>query len=150
MRDGIYVPTDWAAIIFNSVVWVRFPHMLLGAYLTTAFCVAAVGACDLLRGRDRTAAMVMFRMGLGLAAALVPLQFFFGHLTGDYIHRYQPVKFAAVEGRWVDEQPAAEVLFAIPDSAHERNRFEWKIKHREVPDAPKRTFRDWYLKRSKK
>jgi len=66
-------------------------------------------------------------MGLGLAAVLVPLQFFFGHLTGDYIHNYQPVKFAAVEGRWVDEQPAAEVIFAIPDSAHERNRFEWKI-----------------------
>ena len=127
VRDGIYAPTDWAAIIFNSVVWVRFPHMLLGAYLTTAFCVAAVGACYLLRGRDRAEAMVMFRMGLGLAALLVPLQFFFGHLTGDYVHDYQPAKFAAVEGRWVDEQPAAEVLFAIPDAAHERNKFELKV-----------------------
>ena len=39
--DGTFVPDDWAAIIFCPVVWVRFPHMLLAAYVTTAFCVAA-------------------------------------------------------------------------------------------------------------
>ncbi|TCG02935.1 hypothetical protein BZM27_52165, partial [Paraburkholderia steynii] len=37
------------------------------------------------------------------------------------------VKFAAIEGRWADEQPATEVLIAIPDAATESNRFEWKI-----------------------
>jgi cytochrome d ubiquinol oxidase subunit I len=124
---GLYVPTDWAAIIFNRVVWVRFPHMLLGAYLTTAFCVAAAGARYLLQGRCKTDATVMLRMGLGLAAILVPLQILFGHLAGDYIHDLQPTKFAAVEGRWSDEQPAAEVVFAIPDEKTESNRFEWKI-----------------------
>ncbi|WP_217694692.1 cytochrome ubiquinol oxidase subunit I, partial [Serratia marcescens] len=33
------------------------------------------------------------------------------------LHDDQPAKFAAVEGRWTDEQPAAEVIFAIPDAA---------------------------------
>ena len=127
VQNGVYVPTDWAAIIFNHVVWVRFPHMLLGAYLTTAFCVAAVGAGYLLKQRYRVQGLVMVRMSLALATVLVPLQIFFGHLTGDYIHDDQPAKFAAVEGRWVDEQPAAEVIIAIPDAAHERNRFEWKV-----------------------
>lgn len=127
VHNGVFVPTDWPAIIFNGVVWVRFPHMLLAAYLTTAFCVAAVGARYLLQGRDRAEATVMFRMGLGLAAVLVPLQIFFGHLTGDYVHDYQPAKFAAIEGRWVDEQPAAEVIFAVPDSESGHNRFEWKV-----------------------
>lgn len=127
VQNGVYVPTDWAAIIFNHVVWVRFPHMLLGAYLTTAFCVAAVGAAYLLKQRYRVQAVVMVRMSLALATVLVPLQILFGHLTGDFIHDDQPAKFAAVEGRWVDEQPAAEVIFAIPDAEHERNRFEWKI-----------------------
>ncbi len=127
IQNGVFVPTDWAAIIFNSVVWVRFPHMLLAAYLTTAFCVAAVGAGYLIKDTSRAEATVMFRMGLGLAAVLVPMQIFFGHLTGDYIHDYQPVKFAAVEGRWVDEKPAAEVIFALPDVGAERNRLEWKI-----------------------
>jgi cytochrome bd ubiquinol oxidase subunit I len=53
----------------------------------------------------------------------VPTQIFFGHLTGDYVHDYQPVKFAAIEGRWHDEQPASEVLLAIPDSASETNKY---------------------------
>jgi cytochrome d ubiquinol oxidase subunit I len=57
----------------------------------------------------------MLRMGLFLAAVLVPVQLFFGHLTGDYVHDHQPAKFAAIEGRWHDEQPAGEVLIALPD-----------------------------------
>jgi cytochrome bd ubiquinol oxidase subunit I len=127
VENGAFVPDDWTKIIFNSVVWVRFPHMLLGAYLTGAFCVAATGAWYLLRKKYRAEAHIMLRMGLGLAAVLVPVQIFFGHLAGDYVHEYQPAKFAAIEGRWHDEQPAGEVLIAIPDPAAETNRFEIKI-----------------------
>jgi len=52
-----------------------------------------------------------------------PVQLFFGHLVGDYVHDKQPVKFAAIEGRWHDEQPASEVLIAIPDPATETNHY---------------------------
>ena len=58
---------------------------------------------------------------------LLPVQGFFGHLNGDYVHNYQPVKFAAIEGRWHDEQPASEVLFAIPDEAAETNHYAISI-----------------------
>jgi cytochrome bd-type quinol oxidase subunit 1 len=44
IQNGVYVRDDWAKIIFSPVVWVRFPHMLLAAYVTGAFCVAATGA----------------------------------------------------------------------------------------------------------
>lgn len=64
---------------------------------------------------------------LHAAAALVPIQMFFGHLSGDYVHGYQPAKFAAIEGRWHDEQPAGEVLLAIPDPAAETNYYEIKV-----------------------
>jgi cytochrome d ubiquinol oxidase subunit I len=127
VENGVYVPDDWIKIIFNSVVWVRFPHMLLAAYLTGAFCVAATGAWYLLRNKYRAEAHIMLRMGLWLAAVLVPAQIWFGHLTGDYVHEHQPAKFAAIEGRWRDEQPAGEVLFAIPDPASETNLYEIKI-----------------------
>src|SRR5271168_4349869 len=127
MDHGVAVPDDWFKIIFSPVVWVRFPHMLLAAYLTGAFCVAATGAWYLLRGRFIAEAQIMLRMGLFLAAVLVPIQIFFGHLTGDYVHDYQPVKFAAIEGRWHDEQPAGEVVIAIPDPAAETNVYEIKI-----------------------
>jgi cytochrome d ubiquinol oxidase subunit I len=127
MDHGMAVPDDWGKIIFSPVVWVRFPHMLLAAYVTGAFCVAATGAWYMLRREYSAEAHIMLRMGLFLAAVLMPLQIFFGHLTGDYVHDYQPVKFAAIEARWHDEQPAGEVLLAIPDPATETNAYEIKI-----------------------
>jgi cytochrome d ubiquinol oxidase subunit I len=127
IENGIFVPTDWKAIIFSPVVWVRFPHMLVAAYLTGAFCVAATGAWYRLRGTYAAEGRLMLRMGLFLAALLVPVQLFLGHLNGDYVHEKQPAKFAAIEGRWHDEQPAGEVLIAIPDETQEENHLELKI-----------------------
>ena len=126
-QNGVFVPDDWTKIVLNSVVWVRFPHMVLAAYLTGAFCVAATGAWYLLRNEYPAEAHIMLGMGLFLAAVLVPIQIFFGHRTGDCVHDHQPAKFAAIEGRWHDEQPAGEVLIAIPDPAAETNRYEIKI-----------------------
>jgi cytochrome bd ubiquinol oxidase subunit I len=121
--NGTFVPDDWTAIIFSPVVWVRFPHMLLAAYVTTAFCVAATGAWYILQGRDRTEARTMMRMGLGIAAVMVPAQLLFGHLNGEYVVHRQPSKMAAIEARWHDEKPASEVLLAWPDVANRRNLF---------------------------
>jgi cytochrome bd ubiquinol oxidase subunit I len=121
--NGTFVPDDWRAIIFSPVVWVRFPHMLLAAYVTTAFCVAATGAWYILEGRERTEARTMMRMGLGIAAVMVPLQLLFGHLNGEYVVHHQPSKMAAIEARWHDEKPATEVLLAWPDVANRRNLF---------------------------
>ncbi len=125
--DGVYVPTDWTAIIFSPAVLVRFPHMILAAYVTTSFCVAATGAWYTLRGTTKVEARAMLRMGLGLASVLVPAQLFFGHLTGDMVHKYQPTKFAAIEARWHDEQPASEVLIGWPNQAHQQNRYAISI-----------------------
>ena len=127
LENGAFVPTDWLKIVFSPVLWVRFPHMLLAAFITGAFCVAATGAWYLLRGKFPAEANIMLRMGLVLGAILVPVQIFFGHLNGDYVHDYQPAKFAAIEARWHEEQPAGEVLIAIPDPQAERNLYEIKI-----------------------
>jgi cytochrome d ubiquinol oxidase subunit I len=127
VENGAFVPTDWAKIVFSSVLWVRFPHMLLASFITGAFCVAATGAWYLLRAKFAAEAHIMLRMGLFLAAILVPVQIFFGHLNGDYVHDYQPAKFAAIEARRHDEQPAGEVLIAIPDERSATNYLEIKI-----------------------
>src|SRR6201994_2705048 len=74
IENGVFVPTDWKAIIFSPVVWVRFPHMLLASYLTGASCVAGTGAWYLLRNKYHAQARIMLRMGLFLAAVLVPAQ----------------------------------------------------------------------------
>jgi len=125
--DGVFVPTDWTSIVFNEVVWVRFPHMMLAAFVTSAFCVAATGAWYLLREQAVEEGRAMLTMALRLAAILVPVQLFFGHLAGDYVHDKQPAKFAAIEGRWNDQQPAREILLAWPDEKAETNRLELAI-----------------------
>jgi cytochrome bd ubiquinol oxidase subunit I len=123
IEKGEFVPTDWSEIVFSPVLWVRFPHMLLASYLTGAFCVAATGAWYLLRPKYHAEARIMLRMGLGLAAVLVPVQLFFGHLNGEYVVHHQPSKMAAIEARWRDEKPASEVLLAWPDEQNQRNLF---------------------------
>src|SRR6201990_1344079 len=76
VQNGIFVPNDWTKIIFNSVVWLRFPHMLLASYLTGAFCFAATGAWYVWRQKSHAESRIMLRMGLGLAAVLMPIQLF--------------------------------------------------------------------------
>jgi cytochrome d ubiquinol oxidase subunit I len=127
LENDAFVAKDWVAIIFSPVVWVRFPHMFLASFVTGAFCVAATGAWYALRQVYEAEARVMLGMGLLLAAVFVPIQLFFGHLTGDYVHKYQPAKFAAIEGRWHTEQPASEVVIAWPNATKEANDFEFKI-----------------------
>ena len=41
---GQYVPDDWWAVIFNPSFPYRLVHMVLAAYLTTAFVVGGIGA----------------------------------------------------------------------------------------------------------
>lgn len=119
--DGRFVPEDWKQIVLGPVQMVRWPHMLLAAFLTTAMCVGATGAWYLLRGVHRDEGRVMLHWGLGLVGVLIPLQMFVGHLTGLYVLEHQPAKFAAIEARWQNQQPASEVLIAWPDEAGERN-----------------------------
>jgi cytochrome d ubiquinol oxidase subunit I len=123
MDHGVAVPDDWVAIVFSPVLWVRFPHMLFAAYLTGAFCAAATGAWYMLRREYAAEAHIMLRMGLFLAAIVLPVQLLFGHLNGEYVAHYQHSKMAAIEARWHSEQPAGEVLLAWPDEAQRRNLF---------------------------
>src|SRR5271163_2213893 len=119
--DGTFVPVDWWSIVSGPIVRVRWPHMLLAAFLTTGMSVIATGAWYLLRDRHWHEGRVMLNWGLALVAVIIPIQIGFGHLTGDYVHKYQPAKFAALEARWHTEQPASEVLIGVPDENTERN-----------------------------
>ncbi|MCB1502379.1 MAG: cytochrome ubiquinol oxidase subunit I [Bauldia sp.] len=126
VENGVALPADWLAVIFNPTFPMRFAHMVTAAYLTTAFVVIATGARHLLAGKMPAHATTMVRMGLGLAVVLVPLQLIFGDESGRDVLRHQPPKLAAIEGKWDagTEGPVPLVLFAIPDEAGERNLFE--------------------------
>ena len=134
--NGKIIPSNWAAIIGGPVFLIRWMHMLLAAFLTTAMCVTATGAWYILRNMHRAEARVMMHWGMGLAAPLILIQLFFGHLNGKYVYAHQPTKFAAIEARWQSQQPGTEVWFAIPDEARRRNLFAIEVTEGRQASSP--------------
>jgi cytochrome d ubiquinol oxidase subunit I len=60
---------------------------------------------------------------------LLPLQIYFGDLTGLQVHATQPLKTAAMEGVWDTQAGAPLILFAIPDQKNQMNHWELSIPH---------------------
>ncbi len=127
IQNGIAVPVDWLAIIFNPSFPYRLAHMTTAAYLTTSFVVLAVGARYLLAGKFLDEAKTMLRMGVAFAAIVAPLQLFIGDQHGLNTLKHQPIKVAAMEAHWDGSKPGALVLFAWPDEKNEKNLFEISI-----------------------
>lgn len=127
IRDGVFFATSWLEVIFNPSFPYRLVHMVLAAYLTTGCVVIAVGALQLLRGRNSPAALTMLKMGLVFIAIVMPLQLVAGHAHGVNVHQHQPAKLAAMEGHWETRRGAPLILFAWPDAAAERNELEVAI-----------------------
>ena len=121
---GQFVPVDWLAIVFNPSFLYRLVHMVLAAYLTTAFVVGAVGALHLLRDRTNRDARRMFSMAMWMAAIVAPIQIVAGDFHGLNTLEHQPVKVAAMEGHWERQTGAPLILFALPDEVAEENRYE--------------------------
>ncbi|HVK41407.1 MAG TPA: cytochrome ubiquinol oxidase subunit I [Phenylobacterium sp.] len=114
--DGQFAPADWLAIIFNPSFPYRLVHTVLGAYLTTALVVGAVGAWHLLKDKTNPGARVMFNMAMGLVAVAAPIQIFAGDLHGLNTLEHQPAKVMAMEGHFQSHPEGAPlILFGLPD-----------------------------------
>ncbi|VTU13122.1 Cytochrome bd-II oxidase subunit 1 [Variovorax sp. SRS16] len=125
--DGIYHVKSWVDVIFNPSFPYRFTHMLLASALTCAFLLTGLSAWQLLRGAGRRSAAPVMRVGLTLAAMLVPLQIVVGDAHGLNTLEHQPAKIAAMEGVWQTERRVPLLLFAIPDGATRSNHFELAV-----------------------
>jgi cytochrome d ubiquinol oxidase subunit I len=122
-----FLPASWFEIIFNPSFPYRLIHMVLAAYLTTAFVVGGVGAFHLLRQRGHRAPQVMFSMAMWMAALVAPLQLVAGDIHGLNTLEHQPAKVAAMEGHWETRQEAPLILFGLPDMEREETRYEIAI-----------------------
>jgi cytochrome d ubiquinol oxidase subunit I len=119
--NGQFIAVDWWAVIFNPSFPYRLVHMVLAAYLTTAFVVGGVGAFHLLRDRTNPAVQIMFSMAMWMAAIVAPLQILAGDFHGLNTLEHQPAKVMAMEGHY-DSHPdgAPLILFGIPNSSDKR------------------------------
>jgi len=112
---GQFIAADWFKLIFNPSFPYRLVHMVLAAYLTTAFVVGAVGAWHLLSDNAREGSRVMFSMAMWMAALVAPIQIFAGDQHGLNTLEHQPAKVMAMEGHFKSHPNGAPlILFGFP------------------------------------
>ncbi len=127
LRDGVFYPQDWWRIVFNPSFPYRLVHMLLASLLSSSLFIAGVSAWLLLRGKDAAFARKSLGMAIAAAAIIAPLQIIAGDQHGLEVERYQPLKVAAIEGRWQTTDHAPLVLFAWPDAKTRSNLYAVEI-----------------------
>lgn len=129
IENGVVVPVDWMAIVFNPSFPYRLLHMSTAAFLASAFFVGASAAWHLLKGNDTPAIRKMFSMALWMALFVAPVQAVIGDAHGLNTLEHQPAKIAAIEGHW--ENPPGEatplVLFGVPDMDAEKTKYSLEI-----------------------
>ncbi len=125
---GQFIPEDWWAIVFNPSFPYRLVHMVLAAYLTTAFLVGSTSAWHLLRGVRSQEVRMAFSMSLWMAALVAPLQIVAGDMHGLNTLEHQPAKIAAMEGHYeTHENGAPLILFGLPNSEEGRTDYALEI-----------------------
>jgi cytochrome d ubiquinol oxidase subunit I len=107
---------DFFAFLFNPWALVQYAHTMVGAVVTGAFVVAAVGAYWTLRGMHGETSRIHLAFGtvIGCAASLL-VAFPTGDMQGKLVARHQPISLAAMEGRFESGTHAPIVFIGQPN-----------------------------------
>lgn len=118
--NGKAINIDPVKAMFNNAWFSEATHMILAAFISTAFAVAGVHAFLLLKNRSRLfhAQAVKTALIFGSVAAL--LQPFSGDYSAKYVADKQPAKLAAMEGLYKTSKPAELLIGGIPDDKEQR------------------------------
>lgn len=131
--------TDFAAVMFNKVQLVTFPHVLLSAYLTAAGLVLGIALWHLARTKAdsergvvqavkdhamyraavRSAAVMVIVAGVGVAVS--------GDFQGKVMTEVQPMKMASAEALYDTESDAAFSVLTIGSLDGQEEVFSIKI-----------------------
>jgi cytochrome d ubiquinol oxidase subunit I len=115
-KDGAVALTSLWAVLTNSFALWQYAHVLSGALVTGGFIVAGVGAFYLLSRRDVAFGREFVRAGVLVALVFSAVTIFpTGDRNGADVTSYQPVKFAAMEGRVGSRPPTVDRLWADAD-----------------------------------
>ena len=121
--------TSFFELLKNSQLWLEFPHVLFGAFVTGAFVIAGLVAFNLARKRDIEFNRKSLKFGLimGLISSIVVI--LVGHRQVNDLIREQPMKFAAMEALYEDtvDENVPWKLIAFPDTDKKKKVFQLKF-----------------------
>ena len=122
---------DFAALLFNKVQLVTFPHVVLSAYMTGAAFVVGVAFWQMRRHRADTEERGMYLRAVRTGAAVVLVSGIGVVVSGDFQGKImtdvQPMKMAAAEALYDTESPASFSILTIGSLDGSEEKFSIKI-----------------------
>ncbi|MGE4267427.1 MAG: cytochrome ubiquinol oxidase subunit I [Deferribacterales bacterium] len=125
LNNGRAEMVDFGALIFSSSAWVKFFHSISSGWVVAAFFVMGVSAYHILRKNEVEFFKKSLKFGAVFGLAATIFLAVLGDSSGIDVAKHQPSKFAAMESLWETQNGAPSYLFAVPDSANERNSVEF-------------------------
>jgi len=125
--EGKFIVHDYFQAMFNPFMRTSVLHMFFATLETSLFVIGGISAWYILKARNQAFFTRSFKIVLGCAIAVAPIQIYVGHISAEQVYHYQPTKLAAMEARW-ETIPAGEggdwSLLALPNDTAEKNDFE--------------------------
>ncbi len=125
--------TDFAAVMFNKVQLVTFPHTVTAAYMTGAAFIAGVAFWLMVRKQTPEGDRPMYRKAVRIGSAVALVAGLGVAVTGDFQGKVmtdvQPMKMAAAEALYNTEQPASFSIFTIGSLDGSQEVFSIKVPH---------------------
>ncbi|WP_057765148.1 cytochrome ubiquinol oxidase subunit I [Cytobacillus praedii] len=111
--DGHLVNIKPLLAMFNPAMPTKVAHVLVSAYMTSAFVLASIAAFRLLKGSNHLyhKKALFFTMKVGLIFTIATV--IIGDFSGKYLAEYQPEKLAAAEWHFDTEGKAPLILYGI-------------------------------------
>jgi cytochrome d ubiquinol oxidase subunit I len=116
--NGKPVNIDPIAAMLNPASLHETIHMLLAAYVATAFLVAGVHAFFLLRDPKSVFHRASCSIALVVACVSIPLQMFSGDFAARELAKLEPPKLAAMEAHYKTATSVPLLIGGIPDDAN--------------------------------
>ncbi|QFG00275.1 cytochrome ubiquinol oxidase subunit I [Psychrobacillus glaciei] len=113
--DGELINIQPLVAMMNPAMPTKVAHVLVTAYMTSAFVLASIAAFRLLKGSNhiyhKKSLFLMMKLGLVFAIATALI----GDFSGKYLAEYQPEKLAAAEWHFETQEGAPLVLLGVLD-----------------------------------
>jgi cytochrome d ubiquinol oxidase subunit I len=137
--NGQLVDVSPILAMFNPAMPTKVAHVVVTAYMTSAFVLAAIGAFRLLKGSNhiyhKKALFLTMKLGFVFSVATALL----GDFSGKYLAEYQPEKLAAAEWHFETGKGVPLILYGVLDNGEVKYAlkipFALSILAHEVPNA---------------
>ncbi|RLL44920.1 cytochrome ubiquinol oxidase subunit I [Oceanobacillus piezotolerans] len=125
--NGQIVNVNPLAAMFTPAMPTKVTHVIVTAYMTIAFLMAAIAAFRLLKGSNhvyhKKALYLTMKIGLifSIATAII------GDFSGKYLAAYQPEKLAAAEWHFETEGAAPLLMWGLLDEDTQEVSYALKV-----------------------